>query len=162
MVTQTEVSNGSSTEGTKQKVVIVGSGALSPRMIRQDLTCNPGIYGISTALYMLKDGNYDVTVLDKCGILPAPDAASTGESSSFLSFPFFLDIPIHSSPRDRADHTRHKQGISPRPFDVHTVIRLLTLQIIRAGDYADPQLAKLAIEAVQMWKLPEWEGTYHE
>lgn len=39
---------------------------------------------------------------------------------------------------------------------------MLMLQIIRAGDYADPQLAKLAIEAVEQWKLPEWQGTYHE
>ena len=41
-----------------------------------------GIFGMSTALWMLQDGGYDVTVLDKCGILPAPDAASTGASCS--------------------------------------------------------------------------------
>lgn len=34
---------------------------------------------MSTALWMLEDGGYNVTVLDKCGILPAPDAASTGQ-----------------------------------------------------------------------------------
>jgi sarcosine oxidase/L-pipecolate oxidase len=34
---------------------------------------------MSTALWMLKSGSYNVTVLDKCGILPAPDAASTGK-----------------------------------------------------------------------------------
>ncbi len=38
---------------------------------------------MSTALWMLEDGGYDVTVLDKCGILPAPDAASTGELLDF-------------------------------------------------------------------------------
>ncbi|OCF61004.1 sarcosine oxidase [Kwoniella mangroviensis CBS 10435] len=36
-----------------------------------------GIYGMSTALWMLQSGKYNVTMLDKCGILPAPDAAST-------------------------------------------------------------------------------------
>jgi hypothetical protein len=36
---------------------------------------------MSTALWMLEDGGYNVVVLDKCGILPAPDAASTGTSS---------------------------------------------------------------------------------
>jgi sarcosine oxidase/L-pipecolate oxidase len=35
-------------------------------------------------------------------------------------------------------------------------------QIIRAGDYADPSLAKLAVDAVELWRRPEWEGTYHE
>jgi sarcosine oxidase/L-pipecolate oxidase len=35
-------------------------------------------------------------------------------------------------------------------------------KIIRAGDYADPALARMAIEAVDLWRLPEWEGTYHE
>jgi hypothetical protein len=35
-------------------------------------------------------------------------------------------------------------------------------KIIRAGDYADPALAKMAIEAVEHWRRPEWEGTYHE
>ncbi|WWC70016.1 uncharacterized protein I206_103960 [Kwoniella pini CBS 10737] len=46
---------------SKTNVVIVGAG----------------IYGMSTALWMLKSGKYNVTILDKCGILPAPDAAST-------------------------------------------------------------------------------------
>ena len=35
-------------------------------------------------------------------------------------------------------------------------------QIIRAGDYADPGLAELGVEAVEMWRKPEWEGTFHE
>lgn len=35
-------------------------------------------------------------------------------------------------------------------------------QIIRAGDYADPALAALSVDAVKFWTLPEWEGTYHE
>jgi sarcosine oxidase/L-pipecolate oxidase len=35
-------------------------------------------------------------------------------------------------------------------------------KIIRAGDYADPALARMAIEAVDHWRKPEWEGTYHE
>lgn len=36
------------------------------------------------------------------------------------------------------------------------------LQIIRAGDYADSDLARLAVDAVDIWRRPEWEGTYHE
>ncbi|OCF32932.1 sarcosine oxidase [Kwoniella heveanensis BCC8398] len=74
-----------------------------------------GIFGMSTALWMLRDGKYNVTVLDKCGILPAPDAAST---------------------------------------DLN--------KIVRAGDYADPALAKLCLDAIDLWRLPEWKGTYHE
>lgn len=36
---------------------------------------------MSTALWMLEDrkGKYDVTILEKCETVPAPDAASTGE-----------------------------------------------------------------------------------
>ncbi|KAK8864583.1 hypothetical protein IAR55_001833 [Kwoniella newhampshirensis] len=45
----------------KTKVVIIGAG----------------IFGMSTALWMLESGKYEITMLDKCGILPAPDAAST-------------------------------------------------------------------------------------
>ncbi|ORY32889.1 FAD dependent oxidoreductase [Naematelia encephala] len=74
-----------------------------------------GIFGTSTALYMLEKGGYNVTMLDKCGILPAPDAAST---------------------------------------DLN--------KIVRAGDYADPAYAQLAIDAVELWKKPEWDGCYHE
>ncbi|WWC89147.1 uncharacterized protein L201_004065 [Kwoniella dendrophila CBS 6074] len=74
-----------------------------------------GIYGMSTALWMLESGKYTVTMLDKCGILPAPDAAST---------------------------------------DLN--------KIIRSSDYADPNLASLALEAVDFWRKPEWENTYHE
>ncbi|ORX35725.1 FAD dependent oxidoreductase [Kockovaella imperatae] len=83
----------------KQKAVIIGSG----------------IFGMSTALWMLKDGSYDVVILEKCETVPAPDAASS---------------------------------------DLN--------KIIRAGDYIDPATSELALEAVEMWKQPEWEGTYHE
>jgi hypothetical protein len=35
---------------------------------------------MSTALWMLEKRNqYDVTILEKCEVFPAPDAASTGE-----------------------------------------------------------------------------------
>jgi len=45
-----------------------------------------GIYGMSTALWMLREGGYEVTILDRCEELPALDAASTGMSSfSFLA-----------------------------------------------------------------------------
>ncbi|KAL1411679.1 hypothetical protein Q8F55_002644 [Vanrija albida] len=77
--------------GKKTQVVIVGSG----------------IVGMSTALWMLEDGKYDVTILEKSVVIPAPDAAST-------------------------------------------------------GDYADPILAKLSVEAIEWWRKPEWEGVYHE
>lgn len=72
---------------------------------------------MSTALWMLKESpdKYSVTVLEKCGTVPAPDAAST---------------------------------------DIN--------KIIRAGDYADPHLARLAVDAVEHWRQPEWEGCYHE
>ncbi|BEJ16306.1 hypothetical protein CspHIS471_0509110 [Cutaneotrichosporon sp. HIS471] len=84
-----------------QKVVIIGSG----------------VFGMSTALWMLQTekDKYDVTILEKCETVPAPDAAST---------------------------------------DIN--------KIIRAGDYADPELSALSVEAVEMWKRPEWEGCYHE
>lgn len=47
--------------GQDKKVVIVGSG----------------IFGLSTAWWMLKKGGYQVTILDKSEVIPAPDAAST-------------------------------------------------------------------------------------
>lgn len=39
---------------------------------------------MSTALWMLETGNgkYDITILEKCTTVPAPDAASTGESGT--------------------------------------------------------------------------------
>ncbi|KAK4683440.1 hypothetical protein P7C73_g6825, partial [Tremellales sp. Uapishka_1] len=74
-----------------------------------------GIFGMSTALWMLEDGGYEVVMLDKCDTLPAPDAAST---------------------------------------DLN--------KIIRASDYADPALASLALEAVHLWRKPEWDNTLHE
>lgn len=72
---------------------------------------------MSTGLWMLKDSpdKYNVTILEKCETVPAPDAAST---------------------------------------DIN--------KIIRAGDYADPHLAKLAVDAVEHWRKPEWKGCYHE
>jgi hypothetical protein len=45
-----------------------------------------GIYGMSTALWMLREGGYEVTILDRCEELPALDAASTGMSISFCAF----------------------------------------------------------------------------
>jgi hypothetical protein len=36
------------------------------------------------------------------------------------------------------------------------------VEIIRSADYADPDLAHLALESVELWRKPEWEGTYHE
>jgi hypothetical protein len=36
---------------------------------------------MSTALWMLREGGYEVTILDRCEELPALDAASTGEST---------------------------------------------------------------------------------
>jgi len=40
---------------------------------------------MSTALWMLREGGYEVTILDRCEELPALDAASTGMSISFCS-----------------------------------------------------------------------------
>lgn len=50
-----------------KKVIIVGAG----------------IFGVSTALFMLDKGGYEVIILDKSKVLPAPDAASTGERAAF-------------------------------------------------------------------------------
>lgn len=36
---------------------------------------------MSTALWMLREGGYEVTILDRCEELPALDAASTGMST---------------------------------------------------------------------------------
>ena len=44
-----------------------------------------GIYGMSTALWMLREGGYEVTILDRCEELPALDAASTGVFNFRLS-----------------------------------------------------------------------------
>ena len=51
---------------------------VSPPHSHQRLT-PPGIFGMSTALWMLKDGGYEVLILEKCDKVPAPDAASSGE-----------------------------------------------------------------------------------
>lgn len=67
----------------KQNAVIVGSGK-GKYQGAGTVADEQGIFGMSTALWMLEDGGYNVTVLDKCGTLPAPDAASTGESCSLL------------------------------------------------------------------------------
>jgi hypothetical protein len=40
---------------------------------------------MSTALWMLREGGYEVTILDRCEELPALDAASTGMSISFCA-----------------------------------------------------------------------------
>lgn len=55
----------------------------SPR--QNVLIVGGGIFGLSTAQWMLKDGAYQVTLVDKSHTIPAPDAASTGECS--------IDIP---------------------------------------------------------------------
>ena len=65
---------------SKQHALIIGSGGF--HRVKRSLI-HQGIFGVSTAIWMLESGRYDVTVLDKSGILPAPDAASTGEQ--FLS-----------------------------------------------------------------------------
>lgn len=41
---------------------------------------------MSSALWMLETGKYSVTILDKSEVLPAPDAASTGESCLVYEF----------------------------------------------------------------------------
>ena len=43
-------------------------------------------FGISTAYHLLKRGYKDITVLDRSGVLPAPDAASTDLSTSSYHF----------------------------------------------------------------------------
>lgn len=49
---------------TPKKIVIVGSG----------------IFGTSTGLWLQKENSqYDITILDKSKVIPAPDAASTGK-----------------------------------------------------------------------------------
>lgn len=48
--------------------------------------CWTGIFGMSTALWMLETGKYSVTLLDKSEVLPAPDAASTGEPCLVYEF----------------------------------------------------------------------------
>lgn len=111
-----------------QKVVIIGSGesrmaavklgsAASARFFPVVAWLTLGIFGMSTGLWMLETAKdkYDVTILEKNTVVPAPDAAST---------------------------------------DIN--------KIVRAGDYADPHLAELSVDAVEHWKKPEWEGCYHE
>ena len=69
----------------KTSVVIVGAGTSSSLARRKEISKNGltfppvGIYGMSTALWMMEDGGYEVTIVDRCETLPALDAASTGE-----------------------------------------------------------------------------------
>lgn len=69
----------------KTNVVIVGAGklyitAVGKKKKAMCSQCLTGIFGMSSALWMLETGKYSVTILDKSEVLPAPDAASTGES----------------------------------------------------------------------------------
>lgn len=43
------------------------------------LVVGAGVFGVSTALHLLRDPDqkYKVTLIDKSSVLPAPDAAST-------------------------------------------------------------------------------------
>jgi hypothetical protein len=48
---------------------------------------------MSTALWMLREGGYEVTILDRCEELPALDAASTGMSTfSFVASNSLCDM----------------------------------------------------------------------
>lgn len=60
----------------------------------------------------------------------------------------------------RAD-VRFEQGMRHRCNEEMFGLGLIQ-QIIRAGDYADPHLAQLSVDAVDLWRKKEWEGTYHE
>lgn len=68
----------------KTNVVIVGAGKLSVAGVSKNKNAYSqhvtGIFGMSTALWMLETGKYSITILDKSDVLPAPDAASTGGS----------------------------------------------------------------------------------
>lgn len=68
----------------KTNVVIVGAGKLSLTGMSKNKSAYSrhltGIFGMSTALWMLETGKYSITILDKSDVLPAPDAASTGAS----------------------------------------------------------------------------------
>jgi hypothetical protein len=51
-----------------------------------------------------------------------------------------------------------KSHVVPAPDAASTDIN----KVIRSGDYADPAIAALNVDAVNEWRRPEWEGTYHE
>jgi hypothetical protein len=51
-----------------------------------------------------------------------------------------------------------KSYVVPAPDAASTDIN----KVIRSGDYADPAIAALNVDAVNEWRKPEWEGTYHE
>lgn len=53
---------------------------------------------MSTALWMLEDGGYEVTILDRAEKLPALDAASTGASV------------LHYTLEQYSDSSRSQQG----------------------------------------------------
>lgn len=79
----------------KTKVVIVGSGEYLNQIsdfkqLPDYSTFTTGIFGTSTGLWLLKKDNYDVTILDKSEVLPAPDAASTGELADLATVTHIL------------------------------------------------------------------------
>lgn len=73
-----------------QEVIIVGAG----------------IFGVSTALFMLERGGYDVTILDKSKVLPAPDAAST-DLNKIVRNGDYADPHIVSQHHQRAGSHAH-------------------------------------------------------
>ncbi|WVR06914.1 hypothetical protein IAU60_003950 [Kwoniella sp. DSM 27419] len=77
-----------------------------------------GIFGMSTALWMLQDGKYNVTMLDKCGILPAPDAASTDLNkiirSADYADPHLASLAleaVHEWRKPEWEGTYHESGV---------------------------------------------------
>ena len=53
----------------------------TPTRPRKVIIIGTGIFGLSTAQWMLNapEGGYEVVLVDKSRVVPAPDAASTGE-----------------------------------------------------------------------------------
>lgn len=60
---------------SKPHVLIVGAGA----------------WGASTAVFLLKSGNYTVTLIDRASVLPAEDAAST-DINKIVRFDYEQDV----------------------------------------------------------------------
>jgi hypothetical protein len=70
---------------------------------------------MSTALWMLEEGGYDVTILDRAETLPAPDAASCGESDP-VALSSSQNAVLNSSHRsEQGDYCSYHQLGSRKP-----------------------------------------------
>jgi hypothetical protein len=118
-----------------------------------------GVFGVSTALHFLQAGYKDIQIIDKVSSL----SPSRHDFRLFGQLRFSHFASLLRLYRDLEAHLGHcRIGSQSDVLPAVDAASPDLNKIIRAGDYADPELARLSVEAVQEWKKDIWEGCYHE